>query len=98
MRQELCAVAERKIGGRAGAAGLGTVVPSLGILQVPVFIVWLILPSLIRVNRTHAHNENKQARLENMMSQEDSLSTSTFLNPKSASASVLCKARDKSRT
>lgn len=86
-------------GGRAGAAGLGTVVPSLGILQVPVcVVVLLILPSLIRVNRTHVHNENKQAGLENIMSQEGSLGASTFLNPESANASVLCKSRGEPET
>lgn len=90
---------ERGLGGRAGAAGLGTVVPSLGILQVPVcVVVVLILPSLIRVNRTHVHNENKQAGLENIMSQEGSLGASTFLNPESANASVLCKSRGEPET
>lgn len=99
-REGLCAMAQRKrIRGRAGAAGLGTVVPSLGILQVPVcVVVVLILPSLIRVNRIHVHNENKQAGPENIMSQEGSLGASTFLNPESANASVLCKSRGEPET
>lgn len=87
LRQKQCAMAERRsTGGRAGATGLGTVMPSVGILQVPVCIVLLILPSLIQVNRTCVHNENKQVRLENIMSQYGSFGASTFLNPKSANA------------
>lgn len=64
-------MAERKrMGEKAGATGLGAVMPWVGILQVPVCVVLLlILPSLIQVNRTCVHNENKQARLENIMSQ-----------------------------
>lgn len=70
VRQEQCRGRKREEGGRAGAAGLGTVVPSVGILQVPVCrVLLLILPSLIQVNRTCVHNENKQAGLENIMSQ-----------------------------
>lgn len=61
---------KERMGGRAGAAGLGTVMPPVAILQVPVCtVLLLILPSLIQVNRTCVHNENKQARLENIMSQ-----------------------------